>query len=147
MNWRYLCNKDMYSYEESAFSKMQQNEEQKKEDNPLDSNDKEIQPFYRGYLLNKNGIHADYFRLLKPDLFIYKVFTPRKIADTYHRPTTEFGVMTLSDWLGSVNNELSYTQAEKWRYTGLPDEIESDKIKYESLNARQYGSPHKDMEE
>ena len=51
--------------------------------------------------------------------------------------TTTFHIMNLIDWLGTVNNGLRYTEEEKRRYQGLPDEIESDTIPYESLNAGQ----------
>ena len=36
---------------------------------------------------------------------------------------------------------LNYTPEDKLNYEGLPEEIESEKIRYESRNAREYRSP------
>ena len=44
--------RDPVRYEE-YFLKMRENEEQKKEDNPFDENDNEIQPFYHGRVILK----------------------------------------------------------------------------------------------
>lgn len=126
---------------ESAFLKMRENERLKKEDNPFDDSDKVKRPLYRGLLIYEHGKKVEYFRLLNLDQFVYKQFTPLAITMKTGRNMPIFGVMSLSEWLRTVNNELRYTQAEGMRYEGLPDEIKSDKIKYLSENARDYGSP------
>ena len=131
---------------ESAFAKMRQNEELKKEVNPFDENDKELRPFYRGLLIYDDGKKVEYFRLLNLNLFVGKFFTPSNIAMADNGRFVKFEVKDTEKWKTTVNT-LSYTKAEKWSYEGLEYGVESDKIKYESLNARQYGDPHEDMEE
>lgn len=101
-----------------AFAKMQENETLKKEVNPFDDNDKEKRPFYRGFLIYEDGKEVEYFRLLNLGRFICRVFTPSNIAMRTFSSSTTFHIMNLDDWLGTVNNELSYTREEKWRYTG-----------------------------
>jgi hypothetical protein len=126
---------------ELVFAKLRENEKQNKEDNPIDANDKEEQPFYRGCLIFKNGAKIEYFRLLQLNQFVYNAFIPREILDKTGSVIPTLGIMDINNWIGRINDELSYTPAEKSQYTGLPDHVEYHRVIYESQNARQYGYP------
>jgi hypothetical protein len=126
---------------ELVFAKLRENERENKEDNPIDANNKEKQPFYRGCLIWKNGIKVEYFRLLKLDRFVYNTYIPMEILDRAGAIIPILGIMDINDWRGRINDELSYNLTENSQYTGLPDHIDYHRVMYESQNAREYGSP------
>ena len=125
--------------EEEAFRMMKENEISDTERNPFNKNDKEKRPFYRGILIYKNGIKVVYFRLLNLNQVVYRVATPFKIAMEDDGRSSEYEIKDIEDWRKIV--PLNYTPEDKLNYEGLPEEIESEKIRYESRNAREYGSP------
>jgi hypothetical protein len=122
--------------EEEAFVTMKENEISDTERSPFNKNDKEKRPFYRGILIYKNRMKVVYFRLLNLDKVVCRIFIPSEIA-MGHDPFAKYEIQDIMNW----KEILNYTQEEKSSYQGLPDEIESDKIRYESENARKYGSP------
>ena len=83
---------------ESAFAKMRQNEELKKEVNPFDENDKKRRPFLSWSLIYDDGKKVEYFRLLNLNLFVGKFFTTSNIAMADNGRFVKFEVKDTEKW-------------------------------------------------